>query len=855
MSTQRTGPIDGADAPRLPALTGLRIFAALAVYASHIGPPRGASKPVVALFEAGYMGVTLFFVLSGFVLAINYFDAMRRPSARATWQFAVARFARIYPLYILVLLYILVRRHAFVESTAGWWQHVLAIQAWNPDVFQAFNFNGPGWSVCVEVFLYACFPLLVPLLARVRTPRATLTLASAVVLAMTALATWFVATGRGDLSYANPGSAHRWLYVTPLPRLGDFLLGILAARLYMQTRAGAGLARAGGPLAIICVAAILALMAWPANLSSAWSWDVAYAVPSAVLIFALASTPRGALARVLSLPLLILLGESSYAFYLVHRPALGYLDGGRWRTVISGSTVIFELLTLLAILCLAMGLHVAIERPARIYVRRLLGSDSRRGYAERVAEMRSAVAATRSALLPRLRTRAVAFVFAFTATLIVALLHSPKIFYYDAGGYWDLGQTFTRAGHFSLLNFNSPLRGYLLPLIDHLLQQLAVGLAWNYSSAAKLFNALIFALIGSVLAPQLAQTIWPALRWGAVRRVGLTVLLLIFWNGYLDYPLSDFPALAAALLALVAIARCDRPGWMLVAGLTSAAAIEMRPSYLVLAPTLLLLVAWRWLEQRGQRSQWRLRSLCVALLIAGFVLIALPQSLSSHRYFATWSFVPGAAAHLTSLQFTEGMRLQRYETYVGADHHPRMLYTDPSGSRLLDRQHDHTVETTGEYLGLVVTHPITMAGVFVRHLVNGFDQRYSTPYVGNLDTGSQRWLRLGGFLLTFLALVRVLWAPARRRLGPARGRYAVALAFCCITSIPSAVEPRYFLPGYLLGYMLVLLPGWPTPIERDAGGVRRYRTIAALAIGLAVFLGTVIYITGQASGHLQFGAV
>jgi peptidoglycan/LPS O-acetylase OafA/YrhL len=323
------------------------------------------------------MGVTLFFVLSGFVLAINYFDTMRRPSARATWQFAVARLARIYPLYILVLLYILVRHHAFVESTAGWWQHVLTIQAWNPNVFQAFNFNGPGWSVGVEVFLYACFPLLVPLLARVRTPRATLILASAVVLAMTALTAWFAATGRGDLSYANPESAHRWLYVTPLTRLGDFLLGILAARLYIHTRAGGRLARAGGPLAIICAAVILALMAWPANLFSAWSWDVAYAVPSAVLIFALASAPRGALARVLSLPLLILLGECSYAFYLVHQPALGYLDGGRWQTMMSGSTVIFELLTLLAILCLAIGLHVAIERPARVYIRRLLGSDPR----------------------------------------------------------------------------------------------------------------------------------------------------------------------------------------------------------------------------------------------------------------------------------------------------------------------------------------------------------------------------------------------------------------------------------------------------------------------------------------------
>ena len=101
-----------------------------------------------------------------------------------------------------------------------------------------------------------------------------------------------------------------------------------------------------------------------------------------------------------------------------------------------------------------------------------------------------------------------------------------------------------------------------------------------------------------------------------------------------------------------------------------------------------------------------------------------------------------------------------------------------------------TVKGTGQWLGLVVSHPVTMAGVFVRHLINGLDQRYDTPYVAHLDTGSQRWLRFAGFLLIFLALVRVLWGAARRRLGPARWRYIVVFALCCATSIPSAVETR-----------------------------------------------------------------
>lgn len=320
------------------------------------------------------MGVTLFFTLSGFVLAINYFEPLRHIDGRNLWQFAVARFARVYPLYILVVVYVIDRQHAFGEPINGWWKHVLAVQAWDPNVYQAFSFDAPSWSVSVEFFLYACFPLLVLTLARLRTPRATLLAATAVSLAMTALTAWFVVTGRGDLSWADPESAHRWLYVTPLTRLGDFTLGILAARLYVQTQGRLGLARTGGPLAIGASLVIVALMAWPVNLDSAWSWDLAYALPATVLIFGLAVAPLSLPARMLSIPTVVLLGEASYAFYLIHMPALSFFGAGRWSVAVSPTTILYESLTLGAILCLAVGLHVMVERPARLYIRRLFGS-------------------------------------------------------------------------------------------------------------------------------------------------------------------------------------------------------------------------------------------------------------------------------------------------------------------------------------------------------------------------------------------------------------------------------------------------------------------------------------------------
>jgi peptidoglycan/LPS O-acetylase OafA/YrhL len=358
--------------PSVPALTGIRILAALAVYASHLGPPHNSPTWLKDLFESGYMGVTIFFTLSGFVLTINYFERLSHPSGKALWGYLVARFARIYPLYILVLLFIMTHEHAFGGSISGWWEHVLAIQTWNPSVYQAYSLDGPEWSIGVEFFLYACFPGLVLMFARVRRPQSLLVVALCIALTMIALTLWFVLSGGASLPWSDPSSAHRWLYRNPLPRLGDFTLGIIAARLYVSSGAASGMARIGNLLIGMAALVILGFMIWPSDLYSAWSWDVAYAIPSAVLIFGLAVAPRSFAARMLSLRAMILMGESSYALYLIHQPALAFFGASLWTTNTSVTSVLYELFILGAIICLAIGLHIAIERPARLHIRRLI---------------------------------------------------------------------------------------------------------------------------------------------------------------------------------------------------------------------------------------------------------------------------------------------------------------------------------------------------------------------------------------------------------------------------------------------------------------------------------------------------
>ncbi len=448
----------------------------------------------------------------------------------------------------------------------------------------------------------------------------------------------------------------------------------------------------------------------------------------------------------------------------------------------------------------------------------------------------------------------VAFCIAFAGTLAVTLLQGAKTFYYDSDRYWQLGETFTVNGHFSLLNFDSAERGYALPLIDHGLQAIADNLTWSSSSAARLFNVLIFALVGAVLAPRLAEIAWPRQRWGLMRRLTLVGILIVFWNGHLDFPLSDFPSLAMVLLALVAIARSDTPGWMLLAGVAGGLAIDMRAAYILLGPILVVLVIWSWLDRRGaEHAPIARRALCAGLLVLGFVAVSAPQSLSSHRHGFTWSIVPGASSSVSSLYLTPGMSHQRYDTYVGIGQAgPQMYYEDQAGARLLEKQKGDKISGSVQYLGLIVSHPIAMVSLLARHVINGLDARYSTPYVEHLESGPGGWLPFAGFLLVFLALVRVLWPTARRRLGPAKWRYPVALLLCCATSVPTPVETRYLLPAYLCGYILVLTPGWPSPIGPAGAGLRRFRTPAIIAGACLIFMAVVWHVTSVAGSHLQF---
>jgi hypothetical protein len=417
-------------------------------------------------------------------------------------------------------------------------------------------------------------------------------------------------------------------------------------------------------------------------------------------------------------------------------------------------------------------------------------------------------------------------------------------FYWDSSEYWDLGKLFGTDGHFSLLSFNYPDRGYFLPLLNRGLQEVASGLALGSVTIVKLFGALLAATLGVLVLPRLARRLFPhaAVSWGRV--LALNGLLFLYWRDHFDFPLSDFPALLATCVGLLGLLRGGRAGYV-VAGLGLALGVNMRPEYLpafVIAVGVVALVPLRsW--------DWRRRGTAVALVLAGALVASLPQILINHRHRDSWSPIPAGSRHTAMRQLTFGLFAQKYETYVGGTAgypQPGVFYLDPAAQHVMRQEGVPEITSYGQYARIVVHHPFELAASYVRHIFNGLDVRYPTPYIRNLRDSSIL-LSLFQYTLIFLALARLVVPEARRALGRIRWAGILVLVSPCLSAIPGAVEPRFFLPAQVLIYMLVCFG----PDQRAwllVGGKGRR---VGLAASYAAFLLVCVTLSSATQAQLQ----
>lgn len=363
-----------ANKTHIKPLTGMRGIAALGVLLHHIViyfmPSAGDSASAYTqFFHNGYLWVDFFFILSGFLLYVLYFDklTLQRRTLRSFW---IYRFARIYPLHLMVLLLFLLVQLLYLavgdaDAFTGKFglpdllKHLFLLQAFQLSP-GGTTWNGPSWSISAEWFAYLGFPLMVLVIRRIRGKLASL---YGLVVCLSGIAlidsrTAFQLDVTGVLGI--------------LRCLLEFFAGMLLAHQFYRPSKGQRLAKS--PVQVMLLLLLILSMHFDHS-------DVASVVLIAIFILSMAHGKTG-IAAVLSHNLFIFLGNISYSIYMLHWFVFLLIE--KAGTQIFGIYVyhidhalgwlVVSLLVLIAVMLLSILSFRWVEEPLRKRIPQSLGA-------------------------------------------------------------------------------------------------------------------------------------------------------------------------------------------------------------------------------------------------------------------------------------------------------------------------------------------------------------------------------------------------------------------------------------------------------------------------------------------------
>ncbi len=353
------------------------------------------------------LGMTLFFVLSGFVIHYNYYVSVRK-GKQGSAKFFVARFARLVPLYALLLFAELGISWAPSEFPSAYYYFGLA-QSWvyiqldGKSLLSHMIYAPVTWSISTEWFFYCLYPLVATLVFR----KGVVTLAAITLCYMGVLSLGYLYPNAiDDFGFRMWGPTavdhsdgntlfYAWvLNFSPIGRLHEFFTGVIAAHVFVKLSNRDATTQSesiiGAALLIGALAALLAVqiaLRSPAHIPYQYIAAAStFLVPLSIgtTIFSLGRYPSIP-AKLLSVAPLVAAGDASYSIYLFHLPALQIVSFKQtiplnrlFEEIAASRYIVF--LTLLILFCIGMyrvyetdmrsfiRMHVDVTKPAVAYL-------------------------------------------------------------------------------------------------------------------------------------------------------------------------------------------------------------------------------------------------------------------------------------------------------------------------------------------------------------------------------------------------------------------------------------------------------------------------------------------------------
>lgn len=352
----------------IPSLTGVRAFAAFLVLTLHTSQNFPSSISNLTIVHSGYLGVDLFFILSGFIITHVYASDIASRNFKAFRIFLWHRFIRLFPAHAVVLIFLVIliagakslnirlsEPESWDYSVLPW--HFFMMHAWGTT--NIAGWNAPSWSVSAEWFAYLIFP--VSLAGALSLPKRAVLPLAFFVLIFTALIYHFQGWALGSA----------WIGIPALMRVtSEFLCGVLIYRASrIDSRGPSAIASDGlafGSLIAFCLGTSFGLA------------DVWLVLLLAVLILGV-SGPGPGVRALFGNRLVLWLGEISYSIYMVHFAVLLSLRHSSERILKNAplsfqfSQIAMFVIGLVTTVIAAAILYYAVEQPARRRLRNVFG--------------------------------------------------------------------------------------------------------------------------------------------------------------------------------------------------------------------------------------------------------------------------------------------------------------------------------------------------------------------------------------------------------------------------------------------------------------------------------------------------
>jgi peptidoglycan/LPS O-acetylase OafA/YrhL len=338
---------------KISQITFTRFVAAMAIVISHFNKDLFLYKIrfISDIFLRANVGVSYFFILSGFIMIIAY----HRKEKIGYLDFYRNRVARIYPLYIVGLLLYFFTRYSDISFYKSF-LYLLGIQSWIPG--KALILNFPGWSISVEFLFYLVFPWLYNYLYS-KGNKSIWIIAVLIWIGTQVFSNLYVHSP----AYKGPHTeSHEFSHYFPLWHINEFLTGNIAGLLFVKSRKEKNYDLA---VVVFFMAILLSLIFIPLNFHNGLM--AVFFVPVIYLI----SCNNGLITKIFAIKPLEFLGEISYAVYIIHIPVLYIVRSVLWDYFqMSESNTLFWIY-MPVLMIVSAALYQFIEKPMRDYLRKV----------------------------------------------------------------------------------------------------------------------------------------------------------------------------------------------------------------------------------------------------------------------------------------------------------------------------------------------------------------------------------------------------------------------------------------------------------------------------------------------------